>query len=333
MTNKVFQVRYALITSAAIENYFSENDENYPIEVSKKDNNFLEMFLRKSIDRSSEIGLDLSIFVIYKVNDNDKEKYKEDALDKVKIFINVLELTTDFGLSIKLDERSTKTIDYAEKGTIFVSEDSEIEKEPDQLDSLQKENFRNIFSNLFDISNKIFQLIENYNDKNIKFFLLALRYYSSSNLYRTITNKEVKEIVLEKEFLDLIFCLECLLNENPGDISFKIASRTCLLYSILPQNNGDWSPSDLFVLIKKLYKKRNNLVHGKSNERINEEDVNKIKNIVSKILVGMVKMCFIFKNQSKDYLIEELDYCLVDDTKRYLLSSKFDTVDISQKRN
>jgi hypothetical protein len=271
--NKVYQVRYVLTTKYSIENYFPDNEENvvYSIKYDTTDENNPEIFLKRNSFDEDRKKYELSIFVIYQNHDDSKVyEYRKDALCRVKKFISILEMTTDFEPSIKLDESSSRPLEYDEKGSANLSKEFNFGIEVPQLNRSQKEIFKNSFSNLFFISNRIYQYLDKHNDKH-NFFLLALKYYSRSKLYRTqITDIEVKEFVLEKEFLDLIFCLEFLFSEGSTDISYKIVNRGCLIYSLTPDDDGKLSPLELYELIKTAYSKRSNIVHGTKSEDIDE---------------------------------------------------------------
>ena len=147
-------------------------------------------------------------------------------------------------------------------------------------------NFRAGFSGLFVIEeNEVDSIVDFVNDlKNIPTdsFAVALRRF---HLY-------FDRDLIQDRALDLMVALESMFSEDPEAIAYKIALRAAYLIEREPQKR-----KNLFEFLKKAYKARNSIVHGRDNGSWLEEktyiptqtNLDSLEEIVRKNLLTLLR--------------------------------------------
>jgi hypothetical protein len=85
--------------------------------------------------------------------------------------------------------------------------------------------------------------------------------------------------------------LESLFNEGQGDISYKLCIRTAFLLGFLGQNR-----KEVFEDIRRLYRIRNDIVHGIAEENPAHSDTNKLLEYAKKSL----QCCYILSYNRRE---------------------------------
>ena len=98
-------------------------------------------------------------------------------------------------------------------------------------------------------------------------------------------------------FISLMISLEVLFNSGSGNVKNSISKRTAILLG----NNSNHS-KQIFKDVKKLYKKRSELIHNGNAELILKEDVIKLRNYVRE----SIKKAITF-DKEKNELLKKLD--------------------------
>jgi hypothetical protein len=332
---KIYRIVYFLKTLNNIEDLFQNSDQLiYPIVIEKKDNIvIMEMYIEKvSSSINNEKINNIYLVITFRTNNEDENnriQYEKIAAENAKKFISVLDIVTPYEPTIEKDIRNTKyTTNYQQR-------DLQIQKiskaQPIEIDTITKFFTEDLILKQFSIAKTIFEVLSSKVEKSYYMFL-AFKYYSNSKYYRTrIENRDYDEIKSEKEFLDLLFSMECLFNEGPSDIYYKISMRSCFVYYLLPISDEDISKStDLYDFIKQSYTKRNNIVHGKGEKEITVSDIEKLKKIVYRLLIGVFILCLIFRTSKdlKNDIIKEIDYCTIDPKRKDKLKEKWETINL-----
>ena len=107
----------------------------------------------------------------------------------------------------------------------------------------------------------------------------------------------------DNRFVTACIGLEALFNDGPQDISYKLAARTTLLLS-----TASTKLACTMSEIKKLYTKRNNIVHGIGQEVAEYQDCERLRLILRETLKPLLALSL---NNSKDQSMTKIDEALV----------------------
>ena len=130
-------------------------------------------------------------------------------------------------------------------------------------------------------------------DRDSQFLRVALFYHYQSGL-STIPDEEA--------FVDAAIGLEALYNESSQDISYKLATRGALLLSCSGEQENH------FQILKELYKKRNEIVHG-TGGTIAYSDLAKIKELLRKSLMPCIALGL---DRNKADIITLIDRAMIE---------------------
>jgi hypothetical protein len=151
------------------------------------------------------------------------------------------------------------------------------------------------------------------NSKDWDFIQVSLERFSSSIL----RDNPIDTIV------DLNVALECMFS-SPGETSLKIANRSALMYG-----NDENEQEKCWIFIKNVYKLRNNILHGRTENKLDiTKEIIELENIIR---ISIRKFLNLSTNLSKkelksqkkmdsgmtirDYLLTELDLSLINRTR------------------
>lgn len=130
-----------------------------------------------------------------------------------------------------------------------------------------------------------------------------------------------KSVYTDEGFLSAVISLEALLNEGAGDIRYKVALRTAFLLGLAT----DDSPT-VFRNLKAIYTKRNNLVHGAvSGAHTGDPELYNASRYARRVMMTFLILLKrprsrkIRKKDRKKELLQEIDYAILDGTKRHTL--------------
>jgi hypothetical protein len=141
---------------------------------------------------------------------------------------------------------------------------------------------------------------------------------TSNNFYYNATKPTFDTLEMGKfnsrQFIDAAVSLESLFNEGPADISYKLCMRTAFLLGFLGQTR-----IDVFKDMKRLYRIRNDIVHGIADETPTLNDTGRLLEYATKCLQCCYILSYNRKDRSKDRfkrnLLEEIDQALLDHDK------------------
>jgi hypothetical protein len=332
---KIYRIVYFLKTLNNIEDLFQNSDQLiYPIVIEKKDNIvIMEMYIEKvSSSVDNEKINNIYLVITFKTNNEDENnriQYERIAAENAKKFISILDIMSPYEPTVEKDITNTKYTTNYQQRELLIQKTSKTK--PAELDAITRFFTEELILKGFSVAKTVFEVL-NSKIKKSDYLFLAFKYYSNSKYYRSsIESRDFDEIKLEKEFLDLLFCMECLFNEGPSDIYYKISIRSCLVYYLLPVSDEDILKStDLYDFIKQSYTKRNNIVHGKGEQEITILDIEKLKKIVFRLLIGIFILCLIFRasKELKKDIIKEIDYCAIDYERKQKLKEKCEEIDL-----
>ena len=122
----------------------------------------------------------------------------------------------------------------------------------------------------------------------------ALVYY-----YRA--TEDLNKSRFEEGLIDLIIALEYMLSRESSEIRFKISSRAA---TILTLNTDDYNSK--FTEIYEAYGKRNNIIHGLKEVKLETHELNVLKSNVRQLITSFLKI-----NKSKSVILDLLEGCLI----------------------
>lgn len=213
-----------------------------------------------------------------------EEEYDLEAEDKVSRFLSVcslLEPKENVPFMIEKDLAGTRYITEEQIGATFVMATFPIPIRYEITEKTKKKTLKNFLS----LSNKSINLYSLLSGSKDPFLNLAIEYYYRSKLVEpTFKHFAISGTKMERQFLDLVMCLECLFNEGSGDISYKLIMRATFLYCLVTNRDT----SEFYTFLDKVYKIRNNLVHGTLTPVINSSDIIRLQESLSIILRAMI---------------------------------------------
>jgi hypothetical protein len=189
-----------------------------------------------------------------------------------------------------------------------------------KLTEAQKQQISPYFQKFLEESKRLYDKYRNLSEKFI-FLATALKYY-----YKAQARKEWETA---GNFLDATIALEALLNDGAFDLKYKISTRA----SFILGSTGIAAFQDtikVFETVRKYYDMRSDVIHGGSKE----PDFQAFTTLVE--YVRWLLICFYvlaharrqkdpFKTSSKTMkknLIKEIDYAILDDTRRKLFKEE-----------
>jgi hypothetical protein len=269
------------------------------------------------------VGNELSAFVVSKEevrrskeDDDGKKKnlakvrkrLEEGAKEKILQYVSLCALLTN------------KTPTLRPSGSREISSINNVGKAPFSVErSIVIEPGLTLTKSFLDESKTLYHEIDVLH-KNFSALNNANKFYYNASVF-TFNELELGKFD-SRRFIDAVVCLECLFNEHPSDLLYKICMRTAFLLGFIGYNR-----KDVFDKAKKLYKLRNDIVHGAGEITPTLDDLKMILDYAKKSLI----CCYILygkrpkdKNE-KDFrreLLKEIDYALLDDTKREEMSKE-----------
>jgi hypothetical protein len=151
---------------------------------------------------------------------------------------------------------------------------------------------------------KTFKLIQSNKSKKVKFAI--------SKLNSIVTRKNNEDIVF-----DVTVALESMLsNDSHSEITYRLSTRGAYISSI--DCYKKYKPSDIKLLLNKLYNYRSGVAHGKSKEallKINSVEINNEKIDLLQFSIEFLRFTIsFFLNYSKLNDLKELDKHYLDNT-------------------
>jgi hypothetical protein len=143
---------------------------------------------------------------------------------------------------------------------------------------------------------KFYELEGKLVQKEKRFLRNAIDYY-----YRSL-----KHTVLEETLIDLIVALESLLSRENHELGLRLSQRACLLVG-----ETDEERKQILSLVKKLYRKRSQIVHSGETKNLSAEDVERLRRYVKEAIIRLVHI-----DMSKEDIIELMDLSCIDGRKR-----------------
>jgi hypothetical protein len=156
-----------------------------------------------------------------------------------------------------------------------------------------------------DVWSKVKQILD-----NRQFLRRSLFYYYRSGLIPA----QSYERDLDAAFVDAVIGLEALFNDGPQDIGYKLAVRAALLLSCLDKKSNE----DAFKSLKRLYRKRINIVHGIEREVVTWSDYHSARQYLRDSLESCLALAL---DSDKKGIISLIDQALVNPNTRKELSS------------
>lgn len=165
---------------------------------------------------------------------------------------------------------------------------------------------------------KQIRTITNRYDKIVKenqFLQIALDYFYDS---------ETKFVYSDEGFVSVMICLEALFNDGPFDIKYKLAHRAGFLLGL-----RNFDSKDVFENLKNFYDYRSGLVHGGGPttydpDRYKISRYARLSTIIFAILLKNPKRKKISKKKRKKELLKEIDYAMLDISKRNVLQKEIE---------
>jgi len=142
------------------------------------------------------------------------------------------------------------------------------------------------------------------------FLRLALFYYYRSGLH----GAAFLERCLDAVFIDAVIGLEALYNDGPQDIAYKLAARAALVLSCSEQRDQQ----NRFSRLKELYKKRNNIIHGKKREHVRWDDYHEVRQYLRNSLRSCLSLGL---EKDKEQILSLVDKALIELMARQELTS------------
>jgi hypothetical protein len=140
-----------------------------------------------------------------------------------------------------------------------------------------------------------------------KFLAVALEYFHEANK---------KSIHSDEGFVNAMISMEALFNDAPIDIKYKLAQRASFLLSFCGID-----PIESFEKLKSFYNKRSTLVHGGGSLSY-DPDRSLISRYTRKAIIILLILLRDQKRRNqksadrKKYILQELDYALLDEKRR-----------------
>jgi hypothetical protein len=149
------------------------------------------------------------------------------------------------------------------------------------------------------------KLRERLEQENALFLKLALLYYFQSGR---------SSMPIEEAFVDAAMGLEAMFNDGPQDIRYKLAVRGAMVLFC----SGHPDAKDSFTTLKKLYDKRNKLVHG-SERSVDPDDLRLIRSL----LRGCLRACLgLGLSMNKPQINELIDEAMIEPEARKKLETE-----------
>jgi len=339
----IYQVKFK------IKQLFHRNIEYYlpidkPIRFNIEDN----MFFKTSItdEQETKDKIELSIFVIFhpsplhKKNTHDKglpntqidqnmksqlegkafkkvsndtieQTYEKDAEIRVRRFLSLCSLLDEnrdnSPIMIDLDPGGTRYIKEQDIGNTFQRVEFPFGWKYEITPEKKQKKFSE-FIRFLEQSRTMHTLLKN---KNPDFYYLSLEYYYRSRITEfTFNHFAILESKIESSFLDLVMCLECLFNEGVGDIAYKIALRASFVYMLFRDNKNS---DQVFNFFTKMYKQRNNIIHGTKKSQVTEEEIETLHKYLKIIILTYFTIIHTnFETKSKADVVKIIDKAILD---------------------
>jgi hypothetical protein len=167
-------------------------------------------------------------------------------------------------------------------------------------------------SDIENYAHKFLKFIGNLHDRYInlieenQFLSIALDYFYDAN----------KKSVYEEELISAMISMEALFNENPSDISYKLALRASFLLGLYGIDS-----LEAYEQLKKFYKHRSKVIHGAGLLSYDSDGwlISRYARqsiIIFLILLSNEKRQQIKKSERKKEILKEIDYAMLDESRR-----------------
>jgi Apea-like HEPN len=141
-----------------------------------------------------------------------------------------------------------------------------------------------------------------YENQNKAYLRNAIDYY----------NRSLKDDSLEEKLIDLMIALESLFSGGGGELALRYSLRIAFLAG----NGNEDKRSEIFKLVKGLYGKRSEIVHGISEVKLEYADVSQFKSIINQAIKILVQIKL--KKQTVLDLLDEA--AVLSETKKQELN-------------
>lgn len=145
---------------------------------------------------------------------------------------------------------------------------------------------------------------------NTPYLRNALHYF----YYATRTQR------VEDRLISLMISLESLFSREIQELSYRLGLRAASLICYMFEGK---TPSDIFMDIRELYKKRNFVVHGREEVEVTHGDIQRLRDYIRKAIRAFL---FLAQTMKKDDVLDLLDSSLVDEEKRTQVRSTVKSV-------
>lgn len=287
-------------------------NENNP----EEEEYFIAFFVKGLVAPSKEFRLnDVLIKGVFDRNDcvlgfqfkkNKKDGIEKFVKEKSKKLVNILQiygLVTGQGLVTGPIINISPEPGYSHgpvinenplKGTRFVTLNVET-----TFDEQSKEK---IFKPLIEKAITKYTVINDiYENKNTAFLRNAIDYY----------NRSLNDEKLEEKLIDLMISLESLFSNENDELTLRYSLRVAFLVGCGQEDKR----SEIFNLVKNLYKIRSKIVHGTSEVNIEVEEVNQFNRIINQSIRTLLHF-----GLNKQSILNLLDEAVYSDAKKEELS-------------